>query len=183
MIKIYYLHELVEDDFILEELFINSNSSRDLFLISYFSFFIFLDKIIYKYSIKEDIVDILKNAIDAFDTQSDLISVSDFSFAVIDYLCHKYGESNLKYCRLIHLLYWNEANLVVYDASFLNLFIFDKKIVNNFDDIFNLVLENNQEIYYYNPNNIYDFSFMLFEKKFKPLVLDWKGIPGIINDS
>ena len=109
--------------------------------------------------------------------------MSDFSFAVIDYLCHKYGESNLKYCRLIHLLYWNEANLVVYDASFLNLFIFDKKIVNNFDDIFNLVLENNQEIYYYNPNNIYDFSFMLFEKKFKPLVLDWKGIPGIINDS
>lgn len=183
MSNIFYISEIKEDDLKFKNLIINAQSYNDLFLISSSAFVSFLLEILYKYSIKEDIFEIMKESINQYSINTGFVRVSDFSFSVIDYLCHKYGETNLQHCNLINLLYWNEVNLVVYDAALLNLFLNSHIVINNFEDIASIVLKNIDNLYYYNPNNVLDFSFMLFEKKFNFSKEIWKNIDGKINDS
>lgn len=178
------MHELRENDHDLNTLLMFSDSYNDLFLIDCHSFLSFLSGILIKYNIDEDIFDILRNAVCFFSNGRTSIKVSDFSFAVIDYLCCRYSKTNLKDCLLINSLYWNEVNLVVYDASFLNLFIFNDSVkIDNFDDISNIVVQSFNSIYYYNPNNKFDFSFLLFNRKINFSNLEWKNINEKFNDS
>ncbi len=83
MSNIFYISEIKEDDLKFKDLIINSQSYNDLFLISSSAFVYFLREILHKYSIKEDIFEIMKESINQYSINTGFIRVSDFSFSLI----------------------------------------------------------------------------------------------------